>query len=206
MAGNAVIRSRRDTAANWTSQNPTLALGEIGVETDSLRLKVGDGSTAWASLPYLSESNTGWGRYTHTGATQAISASTATTLVNDKGSVDEAQKPLDVATFYDGTKIIGRNGDDIDVRVDLIFTPDDGTASEIKLWIDIGTGGSPVVVFPVRFDVVGGALVGHEIAYEMFGFNRATWAANGGVLKVQADGPGVISSVVYVIRRNHRAR
>jgi hypothetical protein len=42
---------RRDTAANWASANPTLASGEIGIETDSSkRVKIGDGSTAWNSL------------------------------------------------------------------------------------------------------------------------------------------------------------
>ena len=43
---------RRDTAANWTSANSVLALGEPGVETDTLKVKVGDGSTAWNSLAY----------------------------------------------------------------------------------------------------------------------------------------------------------
>lgn len=46
------IQHRRGTAALWTSTNPTLAAGEIGVETDTLQLKVGDGTTAWASLDY----------------------------------------------------------------------------------------------------------------------------------------------------------
>lgn len=44
------IQLRRDTAANWTSANPTLGLGEFGYETDTGRLKLGDGSTAWSSL------------------------------------------------------------------------------------------------------------------------------------------------------------
>ena len=43
---------RRDTAANWASANSVLALGEPGVETDTLKVKVGDGSTAWNSLGY----------------------------------------------------------------------------------------------------------------------------------------------------------
>lgn len=46
------IQLRRDTAANWTSTNPVLATAEVGVETDTLRFKVGDGSAAWASLAY----------------------------------------------------------------------------------------------------------------------------------------------------------
>jgi hypothetical protein len=48
------IKFRRDTAANWTEQNPTLALGEPGFEQDTNRLKIGDGETAWTLLDYAS--------------------------------------------------------------------------------------------------------------------------------------------------------
>ena len=48
-----LIQIRRDTAANWTSANPTLAQGELGLETDTSKIKAGDGSTAWTSLGYL---------------------------------------------------------------------------------------------------------------------------------------------------------
>jgi hypothetical protein len=48
----ARMQQRRDTAANWTSTNPTLASGEMGIETDTYKFKVGNGSTAWTSLPY----------------------------------------------------------------------------------------------------------------------------------------------------------
>jgi hypothetical protein len=46
------IKLRRDTAANWTSANPTLAAGELGFETDTGRFKIGNGSTAWTSRSY----------------------------------------------------------------------------------------------------------------------------------------------------------
>lgn len=48
----ARIQVRRDTAANWTSANPTLASGEFGYETDTGRFKVGNGASAWTSLAY----------------------------------------------------------------------------------------------------------------------------------------------------------
>ena len=48
------ILIRRDTAANWTANNPTLAAGEFGHETDTGKLKLGNGSTAWNSLGYQS--------------------------------------------------------------------------------------------------------------------------------------------------------
>lgn len=46
------IQIRRDTAANWLSIDPTLAQGEIGFETNSGKIKIGDGTTAWSSLAY----------------------------------------------------------------------------------------------------------------------------------------------------------
>jgi len=47
------IQYRNDTAANWTSANPVLLAGEIGYETNTKLLKIGDGTTAWVSLAYF---------------------------------------------------------------------------------------------------------------------------------------------------------
>ena len=44
------LQMRYDTAANWTAANPVLAQGEQGKETDTGRIKNGDGTTAWNSL------------------------------------------------------------------------------------------------------------------------------------------------------------
>jgi hypothetical protein len=52
----ATIQIRRDvtgSAGSGWSSNPTLALGELGLNTTLNALKVGDGSTAWNSLPWL---------------------------------------------------------------------------------------------------------------------------------------------------------
>ena len=46
------IQLRRDTAADWASNNPTLAAGEFGWESDTNRFKIGTGSAAWNSLEY----------------------------------------------------------------------------------------------------------------------------------------------------------
>jgi hypothetical protein len=53
------IQLRRDTAANWTAANPVLRAGEAGFESDTRRLKIGDGTTAWNSLLYLNASGGG---------------------------------------------------------------------------------------------------------------------------------------------------
>ncbi len=46
------IKLRRDSAANWLEYNPILAAGEPGLETDTGKVKYGDGVTAWALLPH----------------------------------------------------------------------------------------------------------------------------------------------------------
>lgn len=50
------FRVRRDAAANWTTVNPVLLLGEPALETDTGRVKYGDGVTAWTMLPYAAGS------------------------------------------------------------------------------------------------------------------------------------------------------
>lgn len=49
---SATIQLRRDTSANWTAANPVLAIGEIGLNTDDLSYKIGNGATAWNGLSY----------------------------------------------------------------------------------------------------------------------------------------------------------
>lgn len=47
------IQLRHDTSDKWQTANPILASGEIGVETDTQKIKVGNGSTAYNSLQYI---------------------------------------------------------------------------------------------------------------------------------------------------------
>jgi hypothetical protein len=44
------IQLRRDTAANWISSNPVLRQGEMGIETDTLKIKLGDGTSTWTQI------------------------------------------------------------------------------------------------------------------------------------------------------------
>lgn len=78
MPAQTVIQPRRGTAALWTSTNPTLAIGETGLETDTMKTKVGDGTTAWNSLAYQGAN------YSTVGHTHTVSQlSDATTIGKD---------------------------------------------------------------------------------------------------------------------------
>lgn len=66
MASTVLVtfRIRRDTASNWTAANPVLKLGEPGLETDTRKVKYGDGSTAWTGLAYSAAGAIAWGDIT----------------------------------------------------------------------------------------------------------------------------------------------
>jgi hypothetical protein len=83
----ARMQQRRDTAANWTSSNPTLADGEIGIESDTQKMKVGTGSTAWTSLAYAA-----------TGTVTSITAGTGLTggTITSSGTVAIATSQSDL--------------------------------------------------------------------------------------------------------------
>ena len=48
-----VYQFKRGTAQRWIEVNPILKQGEPGFEYDTGKLKIGDGFTPWASLPYI---------------------------------------------------------------------------------------------------------------------------------------------------------
>ena len=101
MAVNILIR--RGTASEWTSANPILLEGEVGVETDSKKLKVGDGLTVWASLPYITLTPAAAASLYATIASPTFTGTVSgiTKTMVGLGSVDnttDANKPISTAT------------------------------------------------------------------------------------------------------------
>jgi hypothetical protein len=85
------VQVRRGTASQWTSANPTLASGEWGFETDTLKTKIGNGSTAWNSLAYqtgsIAISNvTGLGTGVETFLATPSSSNLASAITDETGS------------------------------------------------------------------------------------------------------------------------
>lgn len=55
---NTKIQLRNGTAAEWTTKDPILLKGEMGIEIDTHKIKVGDGKTAWSALAYCGADTT----------------------------------------------------------------------------------------------------------------------------------------------------
>jgi hypothetical protein len=77
------IQLRRDTAANWTSANPILRAGEVGIETDTQRIKIGDGSATWSTRPYINILPSELTELSQDAVNQALTAGNGITKVYD---------------------------------------------------------------------------------------------------------------------------
>ena len=116
------IQLRRDTAADWTSNNPTMAAGEFGWESDTNRFKIGDGSNAWNSLAYADTLKT-LGDIAVTGSTISapsngdltlttsgsgkINISNAYTLPSSDGSANQVLQTNGAGVLSFGTVSVG---------------------------------------------------------------------------------------------------
>lgn len=110
------MQQRRGTASQWSVANPVLAAGEIGVESDTAKFKIGDGVNTWTDLDYFETSESASGTFiedTEKGAANGVATldgnanvpldqlSNATTYINDKvskenGTVTTASTSLSV--------------------------------------------------------------------------------------------------------------
>lgn len=106
MPVNTRLQVRRGIASGWTSANPTLYAGEIGFETDTGRIKIGDGTTAWTSLDYNVVVPTGFIAGSGIGVSIAADGSTVTI-----SSTNPTVEPEDITGLTEYIQdIIGLSG------------------------------------------------------------------------------------------------
>ena len=83
------IKLRRDTAANWTSSNPILAAGEPGLETDTRKLKYGNGTSTWAVLVYSGGLNIGMDGQIYAGNGTTDAGNTNSIAIGTDAGIDQ---------------------------------------------------------------------------------------------------------------------
>jgi len=103
------IQTRRDTAINWFNANPILVQGEMGFETDTVKIKFGDGVTHWNDLAYFTAAGGGGSNLKGTavvdfGSTPGTNVVTTTVL---NANVVPSSK---VIVFMDSAPTVTHNG------------------------------------------------------------------------------------------------
>ena len=117
------IQVRRDTAANWTSANTVLSDGEMGYETDTGYMKIGDGATAWSSLAYFTPGDVSDDNTTYTISVAQVGADADITLTGSDASTD-------TVVLAAGTNLtLTVAGDDITMDVDNDLSNYDNTTT-----------------------------------------------------------------------------
>ena len=133
----AIIQFKRGLAASWTSVNPTLAVGECGFESDTRKLKIGTGSTAWTSLPYFSGDISG-SNLNDLGDVTITSATNGDFLRwNGSAWINDA---INLATDTIGNYIVDLTQG---TGVTVTHTPGEGSNATIAIGQSIGTSDSP---------------------------------------------------------------
>ena len=117
------IQVRRDTAANWTSANTVLSDGEMGYETDTGYMKIGDGTTAWSSLAYFTPGDVSDDNTTYTISVAQVGGDADITLTGSDASTD-------TVVLGAGTNLtLTVAGDDITMDVDNDLANYDNTTT-----------------------------------------------------------------------------
>lgn len=126
------FKFRRDTSLNWNVRNPVLAEGEPGLETDTGKLKIGNGSSTWSQLAYFAgtSSSTGSG---YTGSIGYAGSTGSLGYTGSRGNVGYAGSQGPAGAGYTGSA--GTNGT-------VGYTGSQGIGSAYAVW-STSAPGSP---------------------------------------------------------------
>lgn len=157
------IQLRRGTASAWTTTNPVLAVGEMGLETDTGKFKVGNGSSTWTSLVYSSGLTGATGPTGATGLTgpTGLTGSTgatgptgltgsagptgATGATGAEGIQTSATAPINTSILWADTMTTGAAGTvPSGGTIGQVLAKNSGTNYDTK-WASVGSAARPLM-------------------------------------------------------------
>ena len=202
-----------NTRSQWAAQNPVLMAGEPGLESQTGSLKIGDGRTAWNTLPYFAAPGY-WGSFWDT-TSQTATANTPTTILLRKNDLDNR-----------GVKVISGSRITVDhpgvysFTFSIQFSNTDTQIHDVNVWLrknDSGSSGD-VSASDSKFSIISshGGVPGNVIGTVNFvlpvvanDYLELMWATSNAQAYIHAEAagtspfehpsiPGVICTVVQV--------
>lgn len=166
------IQLRRGTASEWTTNNPILAQGEMGLETDTGKFKVGDGVKSWTALSYSSGPTGPQGPTGNKGSTGSYGLN----------PIFSRQGTLTLQTgeqrFY-----VERTGTITSIRA-TVGTPPQGSSVVVDVMINgVSALNTPMIINPGQYTVLGSiaqnsVLQGDYFTVNIYGVGAVTAGAN----------------------------
>lgn len=153
---------------------------------------------------------TGWGNYADTVYTSGSpfvlnQVDLQVNLPNNAGIVIDNQKPTDISEFYDGTKILGKNGDAYSITIEFKVKPT-GNATNARISTAIDIGGAVGEIYLRDFSLSKGINVEHHYLSSFTYYTLDTFEANGGTIRVQAFNEDLeVYDIRYVFARLHKS-
>ena len=145
---NIQFQLRRGLSSLWTSVNPILSSGEMGVETDTNKIKIGNGNSGWTSLAYVageagvSGGITGPYVTTFNGLTGAVTGVCASS--NNTFSGTQTFNGISCASLYLGAggMTVANNAT---ISGEITFADSISVSGDITLSHGTGVGGQPLI-------------------------------------------------------------
>ena len=194
------IIQRHDTAANWTSVNPVLAAGEMGVETDTNKFKFGDGVTAWSGLAYAAGEGGGSSGTTLT-STDGTTTYNKLALGETLSVKDTSTKELNKLTQTGGTlnselEFTGASGASLKMTEKYSLSTADSWEFQIKY--KHNGGGN----FPTIFGYASGSDCKTPVLLYQDGTLVLYLSSNGGSWDLNLSGSGLslVSGTIYYFK------
>jgi hypothetical protein len=174
------IQLRNGTAAQWTAANPTLAAGEVGIESDTKKQKFGDGTTAWNSLGYA-------GTVTSvTGTSPVASSGGATPAISLASGYGDTQNPYasktanQVLAAPNGTAGVPSFRALVSADIPTLNQNTTGTAAGLSSTLAIASGGTGQTTANTAFNALAPSQTSNSGKYLTTDGTNTSWATVSG--------------------------
>jgi hypothetical protein len=177
------IQIRNGTAAQWTSANPVLAAGEVGIETDTRKQKFGDGTTAWNSLAYAGGTGTVTGV---TGTSPVVSSGGAAPAISLASEYGDTLNPYasktanQVLAAPNGTSGVPSFRALVSADIPTLNQNTTGTAAGLSSTLAIGSGGTGQTSAISAFNALAPSQSGNSGKYLTTDGTNSSWGTVSG--------------------------
>jgi hypothetical protein len=193
------IQLRNGTAAQWTAANPTLAAGEVGIESDTRKQKFGDGTTAWNSLSYAGGSGTVTGV---TGTSPVASSGGTTPAISLSSAYGDTLNPYasktanQVLAAPNGTAGVPSFRALVSADIPTLNQNTTGTAAGLSSTLAVSSGGTGQTTYTDGQLLIGNS-TGNTLSKATLtaGSNVTITNGNGSITIAASGGGGGVTSV-----------